>query len=420
MKIGFLVIGSEVLDGKISDLNTKYLADFLRQNNLEINESTTVRDDADSIKAGLYKLFTKNEVVITSGGLGPTKDDITKETIGDFFHKKMILNQEAIKIAENNYKQFDRIFPGKEHGYAYLPEGFSPLSNSTGFAPGFYFKEQNKILFSCPGVPREFNSMLNDHFFKISAEKIDHKIQMRHFVVRTKNVPEEKIFGEVDPTLWEKLQQFGDVSSLPILMGVDIGIKIKASSKEALEKQEIELRSIFASSPISKSIWHIGAESLEQKIVSVANEKKITFGFAESATGGLCSHRITSISGSSQSFLGSVICYDERVKINQLGVKPETIEKFQVVSPETAIEMAQGLQKSLNLDLAISITGYAGPTGGTKGFPVGSVCIGRAMKDGHSSASIFNFKGDREILKQRFSQAALYALLEELEKIAGI
>jgi nicotinamide-nucleotide amidase len=420
MKIGFLVIGSEVLDGKISDLNTKYLADFLRQNNLEIYESTTVRDDADSIKAGLHKLFTKNEVVITSGGLGPTKDDITKETIGDFFHKKMILNQEAIKIAENNYKQFDRIFPGKEHGYAYLPEGFSPLSNSTGFAPGFYFKEQNKILFSCPGVPREFNSMLNDHFFKISAEKIDHKIQMRHFVVRTKNVPEEKIFGEVDPTLWEKLQQFGDVSSLPILMGVDIGIKIKASSKEALEKQEIELRSIFASSPISKSIWHIGAESLEQKIVSIANEKKISFGFAESATGGLCSHRITSISGSSQSFLGSVICYDERVKINQLGVKAETIQKFQVVSPETAIEMAQGLQKSLNLDLAISITGYAGPTGGTKEFPVGSVCIGRAMKNGHSSASIFNLKGDREILKQRFSQAALYALLEELEKIAGI
>jgi nicotinamide-nucleotide amidase len=420
MKIGFLIIGSEVLDGKISDLNTKYLADFLRRNNLEINESTTVRDNADSIKAGLTKLFIENEVVITSGGLGPTKDDITKETIGEFFLKKMLLNQEAIKIAENNYKKFDRIFPGQDHGYAYLPEGFFPLSNSTGFAPGFYFKEKNKILFSCPGVPREFNSMLNDHFFNISSEKIDHKIHIRHFVVRTKNVPEEKIFGEVDPTLWDKLQQYGDVSSLPILMGVDIGIKIKGSSKEALEKQEIELRSIFASSPISKSIWHIGAESLEQKIVSIANEKKISFGFAESATGGLCSHRITSISGSSQSFLGSVICYDERVKINQLGVKAETIQKFQVVSPETAIEMAQGLQKSLNLDLAISITGYAGPTGGTKEFPVGSVCIGRAMKDGHSSASIFNLKGDREILKQRFSQAALYALLEELEKVAGI
>jgi nicotinamide-nucleotide amidase len=419
MKIGFLIIGSEVLDGKISDLNTKYLAEFLRKNNLEIYESTTVRDDTDSIKAGLNKLFTENEVVLTSGGLGPTKDDITKETIGQFFNKKMLLNQEAIKIAENNYKQFDRIFPGKEHGYSYLPEGFCPLSNSTGFAPGFYFKEKNKILFSFPGVPREFNSMLNDHFFNISSEKIDHNIFMRHFVVRTKNVPEEKIFGEVDPTLWEKLQHFGDVSSLPILMGVDIGIKIKASSKEGLDKQESELRSIFASSPISKSIWHIGAESLEQKIVSIANEKKVTFGFAESATGGLCSHRITSIPGSSQSFVGSVICYDERVKINQLGVKQETIEKFQVVSPETAIEMAEGLQRAMKVDLAISITGYAGPTGGTNEFPVGSVCIGRALQDGSSSASIFNLKGDREILKQRFSQAALYTLLEDLEKIAG-
>jgi nicotinamide-nucleotide amidase len=418
MKIGFLIIGSEVLDGKISDLNTKYLADFLRRNNLEINESTTVRDNSDSIKAGLTKLFIENEVVITSGGLGPTKDDITKETIGDFFHKKMLLNHEAIQIAESNYKQFDRIFPGQDHGYAYLPEGFYPLSNSTGFAPGFYFKEKNKILFSCPGVPREFNSMLSDHFFKISSEKIDHKIQMRHFVVRTKNVPEEKIFGEVDPTLWEKLQKFGDVSSLPILMGVDIGIKIKGSSKEALDKQEIELRSIFASSPISKSIWHIGTESLEQKIVSIANDKKISFGFAESATGGLCSHRITSISGSSQSFLGSVVCYDENVKVNQLGVRRETIDTFKVVSPETAIEMAQGLQKLLKLDIAISITGYAGPSGGTTEYPVGSACIGLALKDGTTRAQTVRLKGDRDILKQRFSQAALYTLLEELEKFA--
>lgn len=418
MKIGFLIIGSEVLDGKISDLNTKLLADFLRIHHLQINEALTVRDDSQVIKEGLEKLFRHNEVVVTSGGLGPTKDDLTKETIGDFFQRKLVLNEEAIKISEKNYQQFDRQFPGKSHGYAYLPEGFIPLSNSTGFAPGFTYKEKDKILLSFPGVPKEFKSMLQDHFLELCSEKIDSNVLLKHFIVRTKNIPEEKIFGEVDPNLWRKLESFGDVSSLPILMGVDIGVKLKALSQLQLMEKEQKLKDIFSQSPISPAIWHIGTESLEEKIIQVANKKKRTFGFAESATGGLCSHRITSVSGSSQSFMGSIISYDENVKINQLGVKRETINTFHVVSPETAMEMAQGLLKQLNLDIAISITGYAGPSGGTTEYPVGSACIGLALKDGTIRAQTLRLKGDREILKQRFSQAALYTLLEELEKFA--
>lgn len=418
MKIGFLIIGSEVLDGKISDLNTKLLADFLRNHHLQINEALTVRDDTKVIKEGLEKLFRHNDVVVTSGGVGPTKDDLTKETTGDFFQRKLVLNEEAIKISEKNYQQFDRQFPGKSHGYAYLPEGFIPLSNSTGFAPGFSYKEKDKILLSFPGVPREFKSMLQDHFLDVCSEKIDPKFLLKHFIVRTKNIPEEKIFGEVDPDLWKKIETFGDVSSLPILMGVDIGVKLRAISQQDLIEKEKNLKDIFSQSPISSAIWHIGTESLEEKIIQVANRKKLTFGFAESATGGLCSHRITSVPGSSQSFLGSIICYDENVKINQLGVKRETIHTYKVVSPETAMEMAQGIQRLLNLDIAIAITGYAGPSGGTSEYPVGSACIGLSLKDGTSRAQILRLKGDREILKQRFSQAALYILLEELEKFA--
>lgn len=419
MNIGFLIIGSEVLDGKITDLNTKHLADFLRQNNLEINETITVRDNFEAITASLKKLLSSNEIIITSGGLGPTKDDLTKEALGNYFCKKLIINQEAIRISENNYKQFDRVFPGPDHGYAFLPEGFIPLSNSTGFAPGFYYEDQNKLLFSFPGVPREFRSMLQDHFIKICHKKIDHSIFFKHFIVRTKNIPEEKIFKEVDPMLWEKLEAIGEVSSLPILMGVDIGVKIKARTPEELLQKEKKLKDLFLASPVYKSIWHMGQESLEEKIISVANNKKLKFGFAESATGGLCSHRLTTVSGASHSFFGSVICYDEKIKINTLGVNKSTIKKFQVVSPETATEMAQGLQKLFDLDIAISITGYAGPSGGSKEYPVGSVCIGRALKNGTSTAQVFNLKGDRETLKQRFSQAALYALLEELENVAG-
>lgn len=416
MKIGLLIIGSEVLDGKISDLNTKILAEFLRPNHLEIAEAHIARDSQDSILEGLT-ILSNNDVIVTSGGLGPTKDDITKETIGKFTGGKLQYCEESEAIAFENYGRFNRPFPGKEHGYCYLPENFKPLSNSTGFAPAFYTKFKETFIISGPGVPREFRSLLQDHFLRIVAEKIDNRTLLDNVVVRTKNIPEEKIFGEVDPSLWDKLSQYGDVSSLPILMGVDIGVKLKATSQDEMAKKISTVKSIFENSPVKANIWHWGMESIDEKIVTLANQKKIKFGFAESATGGLCSHRITSISGSSQSFLGSIICYDERVKEHILGVKKETLEKHTAVSAQCAQEMSQGLHRNLNLDIAISITGYAGPGGGHEGMPVGSVCIGRTTKAG-TSVETFHLRGDREILKQRFSQAAMYALLEELEKFA--
>lgn len=418
MKIGFLVIGSEVLDGKISDANTKILAEFLRTKHLEVNESIVARDEKEAIMDALKMMFSRHDVVLTSGGLGPTKDDITKETLGEFFGRKLLFNEESKKIAEENYQRFNRPFPGEEHGYCFLPEGFRPLSNSTGFAPGFYTTHENKILVSGPGVPREFRSMLQDHFMEIMKDRLKLTEVMDNVIIRTKNVPEEKIFNEVDPTLWEKLEKYGTVSSLPILMGVDIGVKLRAKNNDEMAVKVSAVKDIIEQSPIKKNVWHYGPEPIEEKIVTLANQKKIRFGFAESATGGLCSHRITNTSGSSQCFMGSVICYDEKVKEHVLGVKRETLDQHTAVSLECAEEMARGLQKNFSLDIAISITGYAGPGGGNDKYPVGSVCIGKSIRGQTTAAEPFVLKGDREVLKQRFSQAALYALLEELENFA--
>lgn len=418
MKIAFLIIASEVLDGKISDQNTKLLAEFLRTQHLDIQKSLVVRDQKEAITSALKDLCGHYDLVVTSGGLGPTKDDITKETLGAFFQRELRYSAEAHKIADENYQRFNRPFPGKDHGYCYLPEGFIPLSNSTGFAPGFYDKYDGNILFSAPGVPREFKSMLQDHLLGLIKLQKGKNVFLDHVIVRTKNVPEEKIFAEVDPTLWSKLEVYGEVSSLPILMGVDIGVKVKAGSLDELSEKVSAIKKIFFESEVRKHIWHYGPESIEEKIVTLANQKKIRFGFAESATGGFCSHRITNISGSSQCFMGSVVCYDEKVKEHVLGVNAETLRNFGAVSLECAKEMAQGLYTNLNLDIAISITGYAGPGGGDEKFPVGSVCIGKGLSSGATSTSYMALRGDREILKQRFSQAALYALLEELENFA--
>lgn len=417
MQIGFLIIASEVLDGKITDANTKLLADFLKIHHLEIQRAMIARDEKKSIQDALTSLFSTCDLVVTSGGLGPTKDDITKETIAEILGREMLYSEQAHKVSIENYRKFNREFPGKEHGYCFLPEGFTALNNDTGFAPGFCTTHQDKFLFCVPGVPRELKSMVDEHLMTFISSKLKRDGVLGSVIIRTKKVPEEKIFAQIDPMLWDKLEKFGEVSSLPVLMGVDIGVKIKAKDNDEMASKTSAVMRIIAESPIKDHVWHFGPESIEEKIVTLANQKKIKFGFAESATGGLCSHRITNISGSSQCFMGSVVCYDEKVKQHVLGVSARTLKECTAVSIKCAEEMAEGLKNNFSLDIAISITGFAGPGGGNDKFPVGSVCIGKSVQKKSPSAEDFQFKGDREILKQRFSQAALYVLLEELDKI---
>lgn len=418
MKIGLLIIGNEILEGKINDANTRQLAQFLIKENLDLSMTMTVKDEEKMIHQGLSSLFDQCDIVVTSGGLGPTKDDLTKETIASWLGRKVQFSEQAFKIATKNYQRFNRTFAGKDHGYCFLPEGFEALENSTGFAPGLLAQHGDKFLISGPGVPREFKSLLEDHFVSKVLNHFPHSHQLVElYTVRTMRIPEEKIFGEVDKDLWDRLSQYGNVSSLPTIMGVDVGVKLIASSAQELHNSKAALKKIFESSPIFPSIWQFGNTPLEDFIVAKANAKKVKYGFAESCTGGLCSHRVTSVSGSSQSFYGSVVCYDESVKEKTLGVKKETLEEFGAVSAETAQEMVLGVAKKLNLDVAISITGLAGPNGGTKEKPVGTAYIG-VYAHGKTQVHHVHFPGDREQLKMRFSQAALYHLLEEVEKNA--
>src|SRR5690606_5475243 len=182
---------------------------------------------------------------------------------------------------------------------------------------------------------------------------------------------------------------------------------------ELLEKKELVLKT-FQDSPLKDYIWNTGFQKIEEKILEITNEKNIKFGFAESATGGLCSNRITNISGSSKSFMGSIVCYDESVKENLLGVSRQTLDEHTAVSIECAKEMAKGVLNRLNLDIGISITGYAGPAGGTEKYPVGSLCIGIMKKGSGPVAKHYQLKANRAHLKDAFSEVALFTLFQEL------
>lgn len=418
MKAGFLIIASEVLNGKISDVNNQTLAHFLRKFHVEIEKTIIVKDTISAIQKALKDLLEECDLVVTSGGLGPTRDDLTKEALGSFFGKETLFSEEAMAIAEKNYQRFNRPFAGKDHGYSWLPEGFTALNNPTGFAPGLFYQENNKSILCGPGVPREFRGIIEEHLERLVLSQNKSQEKFRLLNIRTKRVPEEKIFGEIDTTLWDKLAVYGDVSSLPNYLGVDVGVRIAGMSDSELDRKEKEILSIIDSSPVKSAVWHIGLESIEEVILTKARELNLKFGFAESATGGLCAHRITSVSGSSKSFMGAIVSYDNSVKSNILGVTSDTLAKYTEVSVEAAKEMAAGARKILNVDIAVSISGIAGPSGGTPEKPVGYVCVGVSSRLGTEAFDAKLF-GDREQLKFRFSQQVLMTLIETMEKIAG-
>ena len=260
--------------------------------------------------------------------------------------------------------------------------------------------------------------MIEEQLLGLIEDPKEKKDLLLQLYFRTNRIPEEKIFGEVDRDLWKNLERYGDVSSLPNYAGVDIGVALRAPDEITLRNKKDSVMCVMKASPIWANVWHIGLESAEEVIVMLATKLQKTFGFAESCTGGLCSHRVTNVSGASRCFWGSVVSYDNSVKLHQLGVNLETLQDHGAVSVETAREMAAGVRLSLGVDIGVSITGIAGPHGGSTEKPVGTVCIGWSTTD-ETDAVRLQFFGDRELLKNRFAQSALYTLLERLEKIAG-
>lgn len=417
MKIHLILIGNELLNGKIQDKNAAWLADFSHKNHFNLEQIHIVPDNESIFKETLKNASNKADIIITSGGLGPTPDDITKKMVAEFFNKKIELNEDSLTITKAHYSRYDREYQQDKFDYHNIPNDFIPFNNPVGMAPGLGHKfDENKFFFCAPGVPSEFCRIIEEELFPYINQHLQIDIPFqKHVTVKTWKIPESKIFMKIAPGLWDELSKLGHVTSLPHLGGVDIGVEIKANSKEELDSKEKEIIDLIKNTEIKDYIWNIGSESLEEVIVQKAKEKNLKIGFAESCTGGLCASRITDVSGSSSVFWGSIVSYSNEVKMNCLNVQEKTLKDHGAVSLETAKEMAQGALNNMNLDIAITTTGIAGPGGGSKEKPVGTVAIGLATKKNATSELLY-FKGNREQLKFRFSQAALFKLLEEIFK----
>lgn len=405
-----IIIGDELLSGKIADLNLKFLASALLPTGHKLMGAQIIGDDHKQIIDCLENASQKSDVLILTGGLGPTKDDLTKEVLGQWLNTLMKENAHARDIVTKQYARMNRVWSSELNNYHMLPEKIEAIYNPSGFAPGLFLKKNKCLIFAAPGVPREFQSMLTETILPIiDRELTTIEDGLELFNIRTFGVPEEVIFGKLCPTLWEDLEKIGKVSSLPNLSGVDITLRL--SRDKNLEQKKMAIKNILESSEIKKHIWHIGPEELPEIIVREAAAKNLTFSFAESCTGGLVSSMITDISGSSKCFLGSVVSYSNEIKINQLNVQSDSLKNFGAVSENVAQEMAIGARNNLQSDIAISFTGIAGPGGGSEVKPVGTVAIGHAQTN-NSSAQIYHFSGDRVRLKQRFAVTGLFKLLQ--------
>jgi len=405
MKAQIIIIGDEVLNGSIQDRNIQPLLKWLDQLGFECNQVTITRDREDLLLATMQMAWEQADLVISTGGLGPTKDDITKQVLGKLSKSLLKESKNAQVLVQELYKRRGKLWHPDLNHYNIIPEKVSVFDNPQGFAPGLMYAEEGKLFLATPGVPRELNAMI-EHTLPNILERHFPNIDRRQRVVsiRTYGVPEEVIFHELCPKLWESLEVFGKVSSLPQIMGVDIHIKLNLNSDYHQTKEEI-IENIIPEQ-LKEYIWAYDNKSLEEVIIEKARKKNLKIGLAESCTGGLVANRLTNISGASSVFMGSMVTYSNESKVDCLGVDSITIEEFGAVSEETALQMARGAQEKLKVDIALSLTGIAGPLGGSEEKPVGTVCIGSST-NAEKTSKRYHFTGDRNLLKERFALAAL-------------
>ena len=406
MKAEIINIGDELLIGQVVNTNASWMAEQLTKAGFSVVQITTIADDAAAIKASLDEAFQRADVVLLSGGLGPTKDDITKKTLAEYFNARMIFHEPTFEQVKKIFAA--RNFPVTEinRQQALIPDRCIPLFNKNGTAPGMWFEKEGKVAVSMPGVPFEMKAMVEEQVIP----KLLRHFQLGHIVfqtVMTTGMP-ESMLAEKIKTWEENLPAHIHLAYLPQPGIVRLRLTAKGTDKEKLTT-EINTEVAKLQKIIPEIIYGYNDVLLEEVTGNLLRKKGKTVATAESCTGGYIAHLITSIAGSSDYFEGAVVSYANRIKTDLLGVQPETLEKYGAVSREVVLEMAEGARQRLKTDYSIAVSGIAGPSGGTEEKPVGTVWIAVSGAEG-SEAQRFLFGEHRGRNIRRSALAALNML----------
>jgi len=411
LQVELITIGDELLLGFTIDTNAAHIARTLAANGVEIVRRTTVGDEAPKIAAAVREALDRTGAVITTGGLGPTSDDLTKPAIAEIFGRQMKLDEEiAAKLEERWRARFPNSrFPSTNRTQAEIPEGARILSNHHGTAPGIWLEdERGRWVAMMPGVPREMRGMLAEELLPaIKARATGEQNVVLSGTLRTTGIAESAIAELLGPNfLGDPGTALGSLplAYLPGVAGVDLRVTVKGRPLDEAEKLVSEAI-VKLRSRVEAYAYGVDDTDLAAVVLDRCRAMDFTLAVAESCTGGMLGERITSIPGSSDVFLGGVIAYHNEVKRSLLGVRAEAIERSGAVSEEVVLQMASGVRERLGADVGVAVTGIAGPAGGTPEKPVGLVWI--AVHASEVKARRFHVGGDRAEIRQRAAQAAL-------------
>ncbi len=414
MKAHILTIGDELLIGQTVDANAAWLGEQLSLLGVEIVRATTVGDDAGTIHTELDRAYQDADLVITTGGLGPTHDDVTREVVADYFGKPLRINDALMRQLRNYYERRGRSFPEAARKIALVPDGFELLENAVGTAPGLWYaaEAQRRMIAVLPGIPQEMQSIAETALLPRLRARGDLQTVVHRTLLTTgigESSLQEKI-GDLSDSLDDTLR----LAYLPSTSGVRLRLTAYGDDRDAASARIDRLEAVLLDR-VGRYIFGTGADELEAVLGDMLRERGLTVATAESCTGGFVAHRLTNVSGSSDYFVGSVVAYANAVKVDQLGVDPGALEQYGAVSEPVARQMAQGARQRLGADIGVATTGIAGPTGGTPDKPVGTIWVGYADADG-ARATRLQFVEDRTVNKELFGTSALDMIRRHLQR----
>jgi len=409
MKAEIISVGDELLIGQTVNTNATFIARGLTKIGIEVVVVTTIGDKAKALTEALATSLARVDVVVMTGGLGPTHDDITKKVVTDYFGATLQMDSAVFEQLKERFNKRGIKISKLNEDQALVPDKARVLPNPLGTAPGLIFEEQNKLCFILPGVPYEMEEMCEQTLFPMLLKKSG-RVNLQK-TIRTTNISESALFEKIGDI--EQVEQFAKVAFLPKAAGVDIQLKVSGDNAADCHNR-LQKGLNLVEDKIFKYIYAYDEQPLEEVVADLLLKKKKTLATAESCTGGTLANRLTNVSGSSGFFERGIIAYSNKAKMELLAVPEGLINKHGAVSAETAEAMAFGIRKMANADFGLSTTGIAGPTGGSKEKPVGLVYVGIATKT-HVKSRRFIFSGVRLINKDRAAQRALALLREMIE-----
>ncbi|MDU6115112.1 MAG: competence/damage-inducible protein A [Paeniclostridium sordellii] len=408
MKAEIITVGTEILLGDIVNTNSQFLAKELASLGLDVYYQSTVGDNESRLMDTLNESLDRSDIIITTGGLGPTNDDITKEVAAKCFNQELVFYNDIWKDIKQYFEKIGVEPTDNNKKQAYFPKDCIILNNSNGTAPGAILKKENKMIIVLPGPPKEMIPMFNNELKKHLENLTDYKLISRTL----------RFFGIGESELEDKLSDIINNQTNPTIAPyakegeVTLRITAKSYTKDdadnLIDEVENKIKTV-----VGKYLYGYGETTLEETVAKLLVEKNLTIAVSESCTGGMVSSMLIDYPGISQVFMEGCVTYSNEAKMSRLGVKKETLDSFGAVSTETAIEMAKGVAMNLKTNVGLSTTGIAGPGGGTTEKPVGLVYIGLYI-NGKIKVKKLNLAGSREKIRVKATKEALNFLRLEL------